>query len=229
MVTASAGPVTRIKYRFKDLMQCLLYRLRKILLGFQFMNQHRQILFPGLGKIFNGLPIYSGSTFLSFYLFERDLQVLIGEHPVIQAVINLYHAGFLHFLSLFMTRCLGSSSRVPCILSFRQFTKDLPDYFPGQPESAVPLSQFTTDKVPCSGQPPQTGCGSFRFYPPHCCQVSLDCLLTIASFRTCRYQQRPCNSDCLPPGRGGTCMTQAGFARHGGQTKKGGYVNHIRP
>lgn len=104
-----------------------------------------------------------------------------------------------------MTRCLGSSSRVPCILSFRQFTKDLPDYFPGQPKSAVPLSQFTTDKVPCSvkqlvsgtiiihnfqkysnilppftteqafgsEQPPQTGCGSFRFYPPHCCQASL--------------------------------------------------------
>jgi hypothetical protein len=41
----------------------------------------------------------------------------------------------------------------------------------------------------------------------------------IASFRPCRCQQRPCNSDCLPPGRGDACVPQAGFARHAGQTK----------
>jgi hypothetical protein len=29
-----------------------------------------------------------------------------------------------------------------------------------------------------------------------------------------------CDSDCLPPGRGDACLTQAGFARHAGQTKK---------
>ena len=46
--------------------------------------------------------------------------------------------------------------------------------------------------------------------------------LPIASFRPCRCQQRPCNSDCLPPGRGDACVPQAGFARHAGQTKKGG-------
>ncbi len=33
-------------------------------------------------------------------------------------------------------------------------------------------------------------------------------------------QLRPCDSDCLPPGRGDACMTQAGFARHAGQTKR---------
>ena len=44
--------------------------------------------------------------------------------------------------------------------------------------------------------------------------------LPIASFRPCRYQQRPCDSDCLPPGRGDACVPQAGFARHAGQTKK---------
>ena len=43
--------------------------------------------------------------------------------------------------------------------------------------------------------------------------------LPIASFRPCRYQQRPCDSDCLPPGRGDACIPQAGFARHAGQTK----------
>jgi hypothetical protein len=45
--------------------------------------------------------------------------------------------------------------------------------------------------------------------------------IPIASFRPCRCQQRPCNSDCLPPGRGDACVPQAGFARHAGQTKKG--------
>ena len=44
--------------------------------------------------------------------------------------------------------------------------------------------------------------------------------LPIASFRPCRCQQRPCDSDCLPPGRGDACLPQAGFARHAGQTKK---------
>ncbi len=47
------------------------------------------------------------------------------------------------------------------------------------------------------------------------------CSLPIASFRPCRYQQRPCDSDCLPPDRGDTSLTLAGFARHAGQTKKG--------
>jgi hypothetical protein len=44
--------------------------------------------------------------------------------------------------------------------------------------------------------------------------------LPIASFRPCRYQQRPCDSDCLPPDRGDASLTLAGFARHAGQTKK---------
>jgi hypothetical protein len=43
--------------------------------------------------------------------------------------------------------------------------------------------------------------------------------LPIASFRPCRCQQRPCDSDCLPPGRGDACFfQQAGFARYAGQT-----------
>lgn len=46
--------------------------------------------------------------------------------------------------------------------------------------------------------------------------------LPIASFRPCRYQQRPCDSDCLPPGRGDACVPQAGFARHAGQTNRVG-------
>lgn len=38
--------------------------------------------------------------------------------------------------------------------------------------------------------------------------------LPIASFRPCRCQQRPCNSDCLPPGRGDACVPQADTLRH---------------
>ena len=52
------------------------------------------------------------------------------------------------------------------------------------------------------------------------------CSLPIASFRPCRYQQRPCDSDCLPPDRGDTSLTLAGFARHAGQTKMGMSVDH---
>ena len=46
-------------------------------------------------------------------------------------------------------------------------------------------------------------------------------LLPIASFRPCRCQQRPCDSDCLPPDQGDACiLQQAGFASSAGQTKK---------
>ena len=54
--------------------------------------------------------------------------------------------------------------------------------------------------------------------------------LPIASFRLCRYQQRPCVSDCLPPGRGDArFLQQAGFARYAGQTQKRGYANRVTP
>lgn len=44
-------------------------------------------------------------------------------------------------------------------------------------------------------------------------------LLPIASFRPCRCQQRPCDSDCLPPDRGDArFLQQAGFASSAGQT-----------
>ncbi len=58
---------------------------------------------------------------------------------------------------------------------------------------------------------------------------AMDRSLPIASFRPCRYQQRPCDSDCLPPGRGDACGTQAGFARHAGQTKKGFKQKCLKP
>lgn len=57
---------------------------------------------------------------------------------------------FLHFLSLLMIRYLGSSFRVSCILSLRQFTRCCLKYSVGRPVSAVPQSRFTTGKEPCS-------------------------------------------------------------------------------
>ena len=45
------------------------------------------------------------------------------------------------------------------------------------------------------------------------------CSLPIASFRPRRCPRRPCDSDCLPLGRGDACFfQQAGFARFAGQT-----------
>jgi len=45
--------------------------------------------------------------------------------------------------------------------------------------------------------------------------------LPIASFRPCRCQQRPCDSDYLPPDRSDACIfQQAGFASSAGQTTK---------
>ena len=55
-------------------------------------------------------------------------------------------------------------------------------------------------------------------------------LLPIASFRPCRCQQRPCDSDCLPPDQGDACiLQQAGFASSAGQTKKKGEPSRVRP
>ena len=56
------------------------------------------------------------------------------------------------------------------------------------------------------------------------CRIRFTCAvcssLPIASFRPCRYQQRPCDSDCLPPGQGDICFfQQTGGASHAGQTK----------
>ncbi len=44
-------------------------------------------------------------------------------------------------------------------------------------------------------------------------------LLPVASFRPCRCQQRPCDSDCPSSRQGDTYISQAGFACHAGQTK----------
>jgi hypothetical protein len=55
-------------------------------------------------------------------------------------------------------------------------------------------------------------------------QVRLRCV-QLTSYRFLQTltftDQRPCDSDCLPPGRGDACFfQQAGFARYAGQTTK---------
>ncbi|VGO19783.1 hypothetical protein SCARR_01842 [Pontiella sulfatireligans] len=59
----------------------------------------------------------------------------------------------------------------------------------------------------------------------HACRIRFTTVmyrsLPIASFRPRRYQQRPCDSDSLPLGRGVIAFFQAtGFAGFAGQTKK---------
>ena len=68
-------------------------------------------------------------------------------------------------------------------------------------------------------------CAMLHTYPV-VCRIRFACAmcrsLPITSFRPCRYQQRPCDSDCLPPDRGDARFFQrAGFAIYAGQTKKG--------
>ena len=85
-------------------------------------------------------------------------------------------------------------------------------------EQCHPQSQYKTDQV--------LGFALFCTLTLLHCRIrftyAMYCSLPIASFRPHRYQQRPCNSDCLPPDRGDTGIPPAGFARHAGQTKNHG-------
>ena len=85
-------------------------------------------------------------------------------------------------------------------------------------EQSHPQTRYGTDQVSgftlfCTFTLPQR---RIRF------ACAMYCSLPIASFRPCRYQQRLYDSDCLPPGRGDACLSQAGFARPAEQTKKSG-------
>lgn len=102
---------------------------------------------------------------------------------------------------------------------------------PPDPQNDTRLPQLP--RAPCELPHPQSRTGSDQVsgFALFCTlahprrRIRFDCAmcssLPIASFRPCRCQQRPCDSDCLPPGRGDACfLQQAGFARYAGQTKK---------
>lgn len=71
-------------------------------------------------------------------------------------------------------------------------------------EQPHPQSQYRSDQV--------WGFATFSTLTHLHCRIWFACAvcrsLPIASFRPCRYRQRPCNSDCLPPGRGDACFLQ---------------------
>ena len=56
-------------------------------------------------------------------------------------------------------------------------------------------------------------------------KIAMYCSLPIASFRPCRYQQRPCNSDCLPPGRVTPACRRLGLPAMPGKQKKEASLN----
>jgi hypothetical protein len=93
--------------------------------------------------------------------------------------------------------------------------RGFPSYLPAPDKLPHPQSHYGFDQVSgfalsCTLTLPQR---RIRFA---CAMCSL---LPIASFRPCRCQQRPCDSDCLPPDRGDACFfQQAGFASSAGQT-----------
>ena len=119
----------------------------------------------------------------------------------------------------------GSSATRQSIPPFLEFP--LGRWFPFRDSTGLPRLRRT----PCEQCHPQSHHGPDQVWGfalfctlthPKCriwFACAMYCSLPIASFRPYRYQQRPCNSDCLPPDRGDTCVPQAGFARHAGQTK----------
>ena len=103
--------------------------------------------------------------------------------------------------------------------------------YPNHQRNDVRLPQLL--RAPCERSHPQSHCRSdqvpgftlFCTFPLLLCRIRFACAvyhsLPIASFRPCRCRQRPCDSDCLPLGRGGVRFFQrTGFARLAGQTKK---------
>ncbi|MDK2848186.1 MAG: hypothetical protein PWP34_1539 [Desulfuromonadales bacterium] len=95
--------------------------------------------------------------------------------------------------------------------------RGFPSYLPAPCKRRHPQSRYGSDQV--------SGFALFRTLTHPQRRIRFACamcrLLPIASFRPCRCQQRPCDSDCLPPDRGDACfLQQAGFASSAGQTKK---------
>jgi hypothetical protein len=141
-------------------------------------------------------------------------------HPrfTLHCVTALHRRGFHHYYGV-ICHPAAHSSFLESPLGWK---------FPLQDATGLPRLR----RVPCERCHPQThhgadqvpGLALFCTLTLPSCRIrfafAMYRSLPIASFRPCRCQQRPCNSDCLPPGRGDACVPQAGFARHAGQTKK---------
>ena len=132
-------------------------------------------------------------------------------------------------LSQARTLSLLRSHLPPHIVSFGLESPLVPPYLVHQNNVRLPRLR----QVPCEQPHPQSRHGSdqvsgftlFRTltHPQRRSRFARAVCrsLPIASFRPHRYQRRPCDSDCLPLGRGDACVfQQAGFARHAGQTKR---------
>ena len=144
-------------------------------------------------------------------------------HPgfILQTVTRFLRPEFLHYYGFICHLTpLRSVSSLLLDFTIRLFVRNdmrLPQLLTGSCELPHPQTRRGSDQVlgvaiSCTLTHPRR---RIRFACAMCRS------LPIASFRPCRYRQRPCDSDCLPLGRGDACFfQQAGVARFAGQTKK---------
>lgn len=162
--------------------------------------------------------------------YTSPQQTRLPGHPgfTLHTVTSFHRPGFHHYYGIIchltpLRQALDSSLYLPIPTCGNDIR--LPRLRRTPCKQSHPQSRYGTDQVP--------GFTLFRTLTlPHRrirFAYAMDRSLPIASFRPRRCQQRPCDSDCLPPGRGDACLPQAGFARHAGQTKKGGRRHASHP
>ena len=159
-----------------------------------------------------------------FWLVPAPANLAAG-HPgfLLQTVTRFLRPGFQHYYG-FICHLTPLRSVSSLLLSFTirsgcagRNDMRLPQLLTGSCEQPHPQSRHGSDQVP--------GFALFRTltHPRRRIRFARAVCrsLPIASFRPRRCQRRPCDSDCLPLGRGDACFfQQAGVARFAGQTKK---------
>ncbi len=150
-------------------------------------------------------------------------QTLPSGHPgfTLQSVTSFQRPGFHNYYGIICHLTpLRSTLGLPLCLSFpeKEFKNDirLPRLRRTPCEQSHPQSRYGIDQVPGVAL-----CGTLTL-PLRRIRFTYVMYrsLSIASFRPCRCQQRPCDSNYLPPDQGDACLMQAGFDRHAGQTTK---------
>ncbi len=149
---------------------------------------------------------------------------LAAGHPdfLLQTVTRFLRPGFQHYYG-FICHLTPLRSVSSLLLSFTirsgcagRNDMRLPQLLTGSCELPHPQTRHGSDQV--------LGVALFSTLTHPRRRIRFACAmcrsLPIASFRPCRCQQRPCDLDCLPLGRGDACFfQQAGVARFAGQTK----------
>jgi hypothetical protein len=178
----------------------------------------------------NRAPSRSGSLQMNF-LPSHDVKAFGSRRPLrTSRRSSRFSPPDCYQLSQAGTSSLLRIHLPPCTASFDlEFPLESPYPQPARNDTRLPQLL----RAPCKLPHPQSlnrsdqvsGFALFCTLTHQLSRIRFTCamcsLLPIASFRPCRCRQRPCDSDCLPLGRGDACFfQQAGFARYAGQTKR---------